>query len=293
MLRTRARVKKFFTLIELLVVIAIIAILIGLLIPAVQKVRTAAARASCFNNLKQIGIACQSYHDNKGKMPTNGDNTGSNNQQNWCGFFHLLPYIEQNNIYTSYPPPIVSIKTYLDPARGRNGAATGGGSYPMGGGNTIVAVNGTNYTSLAGSPLTDFAFNAQTSSGDGFGGSDFDNNSTSASLSAISNLNGTAYTIIIGEKSLDPGYYTNNNPSNWDEGIYSGAYGGTGRWNWYPYLVKDVGGNENNWFGSPYDNGVPFLFCDGHSQMISYTWNNTLNLGNACNWKNTTPLTPF
>jgi prepilin-type N-terminal cleavage/methylation domain-containing protein len=140
MFQPRYRWRRGFTLIELLVVIAIIAILIGLLLPAVQKIREAAARLKCTNNLKQVALAAHNYHSAYGIFPTAGlqdyygGRAGPNAppwnaasplqaegaQQPWNWMYQLLPYIEQDNDFnqqTSSAVRTTPISIYSCPSR--------------------------------------------------------------------------------------------------------------------------------------------------------------------------------
>jgi prepilin-type N-terminal cleavage/methylation domain-containing protein len=161
MVRSR---RNGFTLIELLVVIAIIAILIGLLVPAVQKVREAAARTQDMNNLKQLALACQNYHDNYKHFPRANDHnmnggfiTGSTYKQplnSWIGA--IRPYIEQAMARSDSVVPIL-----VNPADTNNNsqvvggfsltsyvAITGSGS-PDNNGSTLVLANNNGILNLA------------------------------------------------------------------------------------------------------------------------------------------------
>jgi prepilin-type N-terminal cleavage/methylation domain-containing protein len=300
-----SRYRSAFTLIELLVVIAIIGILVALLLPAVQKVREAANRASTFNNLKQIGLACHNYHDTCGTLPNSGDNPANPKQymcNTWCWAFQILPFLEQGSLYqqavaayngqtTATVNLAVPVKTYLDPGRPHTPVST----------TATTTINGANYTGSTvngcpalNGPHTDYAINAQTFP--------YGNNtvgwSKTITMSQLTNGNGTSNTILVGEKAMDTAYYSNTVSGAYDENIFEGSYGGTHRAHTNTYslsssgainpgtngsdIVQDAPGIYNPYvkclsWGSPYAGGCPFLLCDGSAHMINYGMSGSAN----------------
>ncbi len=242
-----------FTLIELLVVIAIIAILIGLLLPAVQKVRAAASRTQCANNLKQIGIAVHAFHDSYAKLPYNGVQTwakgGDVTTGSWC--FQILAFIEQAPLFQkglvggNPPEQFLPVKNFLCPMRARTGFTPNGGPGSHQGSNT------------------DYAINCQLNNRSGGSTNNADANTRLTDI-----LDGTANTIFGGEAEMDPNRYTDTNSNNWNETWWIGGYGGSGRY--ATTSQPDAPGVTSTNWGSAHTGSASYLLCDGSIRSVIY-----------------------
>jgi len=251
--------RRGFTLIELLVVIAIIAILIGLLLPAVQKVREAAARTSCSNNLKQLGLAIHSFHDQNNRMPPGGAQdqipfgTNGNNGGAWGSSWkvYILPHIEQGPLYQQWQftggsgwqnqnntdrVHKLTIKTYRCPASPMPDFHLAGCTNVGNGSQQMF----TSYVGVAGSTLDiPQSINSACCSGSNngiTGGSGILCMNCSTKMAAISD--GTSNTILVGEQSdfmrdnnnqpISAGYgpITSQGPHGWIMGAGQANEGG-------------------------------------------------------------------
>jgi prepilin-type N-terminal cleavage/methylation domain-containing protein/prepilin-type processing-associated H-X9-DG protein len=299
--------RRGFTLIELLVVIAIIAILIGLLLPAVQKVREAAARMSCQNNLKQLGLALHGYHDANGTLPPGAQNavyprpnptnsTTTFNGTSWIVF--CLPHIEQDNLYKLYrfdlaynnaanaavganvvktlycqsgPDP----KRYLDPNSVVNTNPSTHYYGVMGPSNranpSTVVYNGITYSYTVGDPTANQAWSAHGML------SHYRETSGSVSSNRLIKLTGVpdglTNTLMLAERSVFPPG-TLNDYRTW----IRGNSGGSGATKNVTYPINSTFYNgSNNFndisFGSNHSGGCNFALGDGSVKFISQTIN--------------------
>jgi prepilin-type N-terminal cleavage/methylation domain-containing protein len=260
--------RSAFTLIELLVVIAIISTLIGMLLPAVQKAREAAARISCANNLKQIGLAMQMHHNDQDRFPPSRLTGG---RATWA--ILLLPYLEQDNLYRQWnlgwpyynqnaTARTTAVKGFFCPSRRTAGSPSVSGDVPSDGSSSInvpgalgdyaVVVDRSGFDSPSElAPSLHGAFQY----GTGLRIADF--------------LDGTSNTLLVGEKHVPLGKEGNGW---WDCSTYNGDYhvcSSRAASRAYPLTTNP---RDTTWkFGSRHTGLVMFCFADGGVRRVPET----------------------
>lgn len=254
------------TLIEVLVALAILAVLLGLMIPAVQKVREASTRIQCANNLKQIGIACHAYNDARLRLPNGGD---ANDQGL---FYHILPYIEAK-IRPLHTPnrSADAVTLYYCPSRRRvvTTAEYGYSLCDYGWSNQPIPGPWVNcwasYTSTGVTAVTAverWSLRHQPACG-------------SKDVGMVTYLyditDGTSSTLLLGEKGLHPTRYTNLSGS---EGDGPDCYGRTSPTNARNIDRLPIHDSQHPMYvhsmGSAHTGGINVLWCDGSIRPVSY-----------------------
>ena len=274
MQRSLTRGRLAFTLIELLVVVAIIAILIGLLLPAVQKVREAAGRISCANNLKQLGVACHNYHDATQSLPPS---TLNNEWATWAVF--LLPYLEQDAVYklwdlryqaSKQTPAAYQQQIKLLHCPGRPEFVLSQGDFtPAGGGLTdYAAAFGTDALAAnSNGAIIPASAATQTWGKDGSGNPIV--LSWRGQLNFESITDGTSNTLMFGEKHVRPNSLRGKNE---DRSVFGGqnnsvrrmaGLGANGDARPLRPANDQTGVKSNESFGGPHPGACLFVFVDG------------------------------